>query len=103
MNENERNIIINSVLELCKPIKVILYGAKRGLSSGKLKTASLCIVMHDCDKNKLLHKLYLQMPLDIQVNIKIYTNDEWNELQQNPDSYAAWISQKGALLYESKP
>lgn len=102
MNENEKNVTIKSILELCSPVCVILYGAKRGLSSGKLKTANICIVIHDIDKNKLLHKLYLQMPLDIQVNIKIYTTDEWNQLQQDPNSYAAWISEKGAVLYESK-
>lgn len=103
MNENEKSIIVKSVLKLCKPICIILYGAKHGLSSGKLKTANICIVIDDCDKNELLHRLYLQMPLDVQVNIKLYTNEEWNKLQDDPDSYAAWISQKGAVLYESKP
>ncbi len=103
MNENEKSIIVKSVLELCKPIRVILYGAKHGLSSGKLKTANICIVVGNCDKNKLLHRLYLQMPLDVQVNIKIYTDEEWNELQNDPNSYAAWISEKGAVLYESEP
>ena len=103
MNENEKSIIVKSVFELCKPIRVILYGAKHGLSSGKLKTANICIVVGNCYKNKLLHRLYLQMPLDVQVNIKIYTDEEWNELQNDPNSYAAWISEKGAVLYESEP
>lgn len=102
MSENEKDIIIKSVLDVCKPKLVILYGAKRGMSSGRLKTASLCIVVNDADKNKILHQLYLQMPLELQVNIKLYTSEEWKNLNLDPDSHASWISEKGVVLYGSR-
>ena len=64
-----------------------------------LKTASLCIVVPDCDKKELLRRRYLELPLDFQVNINLYTHDEWEELVDDPDSYAAWIAEKGTVLY----
>lgn len=102
MSENEKDIIIKSVLSVCKPELVILYGAKRGMSSGRLKMASLCIVVNDTDKNKILHQLYLEMPLDLQVNIKLYTCEEWESLSLDPNSHASWISEKGVVLYGSR-
>ena len=101
MDDKEKNELLHGLLELCSPEKVILHGAKRGLSSGRLKTANLCIVVPDCDKSEVLRRLYLHMPLDVQININLYTHAEWQELSEDPDSYAAWIAEKGTVLYES--
>ncbi|MGM9612335.1 MAG: hypothetical protein ACI3XZ_02420, partial [Butyricicoccus sp.] len=67
MDQAERKLLLGGLLALCKPEKVILHGAKRGLTSGRLKAASLCIVVPDCDKKALLRRLYLELPLDFQV------------------------------------
>lgn len=101
MEQSEKKKLLDSLLTLCQPEKIILHGAKRGLTSGRLKVASLCIVVPDCDKKALLRRLYLELPLDVQVNINLYTHDEWDELIQDPDSYASWIAEKGTVLYES--
>lgn len=99
MDEKEKGLLLHGLLRLCSPEKIILHGAKHGLSSGRLKTASLCIVVPDCDKKALLRRLYLELPLDVQVNINLYTHAEWEELIQDPDSYASWIDEKGTVLY----
>ncbi len=99
----QQNALLHSILALCSPEKVILHGSKRGLVSGKLKTASVCMVVPECDKKALLNRLYLELPLDVQVNINLYTHDEWEELCQDPDSYASWIREKGTVLYEPQP
>lgn len=101
MNEREKNVIVDCVVSCCSPLKIILYGLKHGISSGKLKTASICIICNTQDKNALIKELYLKMPLEIQVNIKLYTNDEWLDLLLDLNSYASWIFKKGTVLYES--
>lgn len=101
MDEKEKAALLHGLLGLCSPEKIILHGAKHGLSSGRLKMASLCIVVPDCDKKELLRRLYLELPLDVQLNINLYTHAEWEELSGDPDSYAAWIAEKGTVLYES--
>lgn len=101
MDQAEREMLLQGLLTLCRPEKVILHGAKRGLTSGRLKTANLCIVVPDCDKKALLRRLYLELPLDFQVNINLYTHDEWAELIDDPDSYVSWIAEKGTVLYDA--
>ena len=103
MQENEKSKMLHEILQLCQPEKIILHGTKRGLSSGRIKTASLCIVVPDCDKKALLRRLYLELPLDIQFNVNLYTREEWADMTDDPDSYASWINEKGTELYESKP
>lgn len=84
----------------CRPVRVILHGEKRSVSSGRLKAASLAIVVADgCDKTAMLRQLYLNMPLEYPVNLNLYTVSEWNELTADPGSYAAWIARKGTVLY----
>ena len=101
MEQAEKDMLLGGLLALCSPEKVILHGAKRGMASGRLKTASLCIVVPDCDKKALMRRLYLELPLDFQVNINLYTHDEWEELIDDPDSYASWIDEKGTVLYDT--
>lgn len=100
MDEKEKDLLLSSLLALCSPEKVILFGAKHGLSSGRLKSANLCIVVSACDKSELLRRLYLELPLDFQVNVNLYTHEEWEELTADPASHASWIAKKGMVLYE---
>ena len=99
MDEKEKDLLVGSVLALCGPEQIILYGAKHGMSSGKLKTANLCIIVSACDREALLRRLYLEFPLDFQVTISIYTTAQWDELRADPHSHASWIAEKGTVLY----
>ena len=101
MDEKEKELLLGSLFALCEPEKVILHGAKHGLSNGRLKSINLCIVVSTCDKEQLLRRLYLELPLDFQVNVNLYTLDEWEELSADLASHAAWIAQKGTVLYEA--
>lgn len=97
---DESNDILSGILSRCQPLRIILHGEKRSLASGKLKSASVCIIVADCDKAALLHALYLAVNVDIPVNINLYTAEEWDELTEDPLSYASWIARKGTVLYE---
>lgn len=92
--------ILEGILSRCQPLRVILHGEKRSIASGELKSASICVVVPDCDKAALLSALYLAADLDIPLNINLYTREEWDELTADPLSYASWIARKGTVLYE---
>lgn len=93
--------IVQSIRQLCVPLAIILYGEKRTLSTDKLKAASVCVIVPDgTDKHALQHALYLAIVADVPVNLTLYTVQEWDELTQDEDSYAAWIRRKGRVLYE---
>lgn len=97
--EQAREALLRAVAA-CQPLQVILHGEKRSISSGKLKSASLAIIVPDgCDKEKQLRELYLNAPLDFPVIINLYTQTEWAALTDDPCSYASWIARKGTVLY----
>lgn len=94
--------IIAQILRECRPERVILFAEKRTLTTDKLKSISLCIIVPDGDKKELLRRLYLAIETDLSINLTLYTHDEWSKMQADPSSYAAWIARRGRVIYEPK-
>lgn len=93
---------LSQILRECAPERVILFAEKRTLTTDQLKSVSFCIIVPQCaDKNKLLQRLYLVVENNVPVNLTLYTHDEWTALQKDQSSYAAWISRRGRVIYES--
>lgn len=96
--------ILSAIRSVCTPLRVILYGEKRTLSTDKLKSASFCIIVpDDTERAGLLSRLYLTVPDALPINLTLYTQSEWQELITEHESYAAWIHRKGRVLYEQIP
>ncbi len=94
---------LKDILTVCEPKRLILYAEKRTMSTGELKSLSLCVVVPDGeDCRSLRTKLYLAISMDVPINLSVYTTGEWEELSAYPGSYAAWISRKGQVVYEPK-
>ena len=93
--------VVQEIVRICTPVRVLLYNEKRTLSTDKLKAASFCVIVRDgADRQSLLTRLYLAVPAELPVQLTVYTQSEWRELTADPTSYAAWISRKGRVLYE---
>lgn len=95
----DRKELLDCVLACCEPRRVILYGEKFVVDSRDLKSADLCIILDQCDKKKLLNKLYLRINMPIPVQFLLYHTDEWQTLLQDAGSYASAIEKKGTVLY----
>lgn len=94
--------ILDDILSVCTPERVILFGEKRTMSTQKLKSLSLCVVVPDGDSRALRCKLHLAISADVPLSLSVYTGEEWEELTSDESSYAAWIARKGQVLYEQK-
>ncbi len=95
------NTAVGDILKVCEPARVILYAEKRTMTTGELKSISLCVVVPDgADCRELRTKLYLALVMQVPINLNVYTVGEWEELSRYPGSYAAWIAQKGQVVYE---
>lgn len=93
--------IVDDILGQCDPNKIILFAEKRTMATGKLKSLSLCVVTpNGVDCRALRTRLHLAISADIPVNFSVYTTDEWEDLQTDTTSYAAWIARKGQVIYE---
>ena len=95
--------IIQEIVRVCAPQRVLLYNEKRTLSTDKLKAASFCVVIPDgADRDALLRALYLSVGTEIPLNFTLYTASEWRELNEDSASYAAWIGRKGRAVYDAE-
>ena len=91
------------IVRICAPQRVFLYNEKRTLSTDKLKAASFCVVIPSgSDRDALLRELYLSIDVEIPLTFTLYTSSEWEELNDDPASYAAWIGRKGRVVYDAK-
>ena len=95
--------VTQEIVRICSPQRIFLYNEKRTLSTDKLKAASFCVVIPSgSDRDALLHDLYLSIDADIPLNFTLYTTSEWEELNEDPASYAAWIGRKGRVVYDAE-
>ena len=95
--------VIREIVRICAPLRVLLYSEKRTLSTDKLKAASFCVVIpNGSDRDAMLRALYLSIDLEIPLTFTLYTADEWEELNDDPASYAAWIGRKGRAVYDAE-
>ncbi len=94
--------VTQEIVQLCSPARVLLYNEKRTLSTDKLKAASFCVVIPSgSDRETLQRKLYLAIDTESPLNFTLYTEGEWEELNEDPASYAAWIGRKGRVVYDA--
>lgn len=102
MSESIRQTV-DDILGVCRPQKIILFAEKRTMSTGKLKSFSLCVVAPEgTDCRQLRTRLHLAISADVPVNLSVYTTDEWDDLTTDHTSYAAWIDRKGQVIYGSQ-
>ena len=89
MSESIRQTV-DDILGVCHPQKIILFAEKRTMSTGKLKSFSLCVVAPEgTDCRRLRTRLHLALSADVPVNLSVYTTDEWDDLTADQTSYAA--------------
>lgn len=93
--------IREEITAICRPEKIILFGEKKVVSTGKTGEAKFCIVADATDKEALEKKLYLEIESDISFDIIVYTPAEWENLLEDPQSYASRIREKGTVLWDA--
>lgn len=98
---NELMRIRDEIISHSHPEKIILYGEKKMVSSGKTGEAKFCLVVDTADKEAFEKKLYLEIDSEVSFDLIVYTPDEWERLREDPQSYASRILEKGTILYDT--
>ena len=91
--------ILEDIIRIANPCRVILYGKKLHVASEMLKSLDFCIVTTESSKD-VQRKLCLGIDYDLPTNFKVYEKSDWDVLMSDEESYAYLIAQKGTVLYE---
>jgi len=98
--EEEIRRISGEIARLCRPERIILFDAKKRVSTGELKGCNLCVIARTDDKAQLEQSLYLAVDSPLSYTLILYTPEQWETLTADEQSYAYRIRQKGTVIYE---
>ena len=101
MNENSEILkLVEQILGICSPLKIILYSKKHNLND-ELASFKLCVIVpDDTDPVSLESRIYLELDSENSFDVLIYKSTEWNRLSADDISFAGKIVKTGVVLYE---
>lgn len=83
----------------CSPKKIYLISQKNNIK-GELLSFKLGVILHGKTEHKELEEeLYLQIDCDVPFDIVLYNSDEWDELSEEPGTFAWKILNSGIVIY----
>ena len=92
--------IVNQILDLCNPHKIILFNKKHDLFDN-LTSFKICVIVpDDVDTDELEYTLYLELECENPFDVLLYKISEWSNLSKDGASFAGKISKTGVVLYE---
>ena len=97
MNEKLKSLC-DSIVKICAPSKIILYGCKTSQITGEVREVNLLVVVNDRSK-EWEKELYCKLESDFAFNLLVYCEENFKSLTCDPTSYAASIVKKGTVLY----
>lgn len=92
------NSLCQSIVKICSPSRIVLYGCKTEVGSSEVREVSLLIVVKERAK-ELERELYRNLECDFAFNLLLYNEDDYTSLISDPTSYASCITRKGTVLY----
>ena len=91
-------VLCDSIVKVCAPTRIILYGCKTEVTSNDVREVNLLIVVKERAK-ELERELYRNLECDFAFNLLLYNEDDYTSLISDPTSYASCITRKGTVLY----
>ena len=91
--------VVENIVEMFAPKNIYLYNQRVG-ACGHTSGFKLCVVLSAQDKTKVEREIYLKIDCEVPFDVIVYTLEEWDALQSNPDSFARKVKQTGIVVYE---
>ncbi|MBQ9902644.1 MAG: hypothetical protein IJM51_09735 [Clostridia bacterium] len=94
--------LCEEIAELVRPVRIIIFNEKH-TPAGELISFKLCVVVKEGECIKTEQKIYLSLECELPFDVRVYTNEQWNNAIQDPETFAyRGILNGGVVLYESE-
>ena len=90
--------IVRYITNKYRPLDIYLFGScARGIVA-KHSDIDICVIVNTDNKRKMAMDIQLGIECDADVDIVIYTPDEWQRHKSDPANFAYIIANKGVSL-----
>ena len=96
--DNEIEKIKNQIVNRYNPLDIILFGSCARGRVAKSSDIDFCIVMETEDKRSMVQDILLNVNYDVDLDIVIYSPEEWLKLKGNLSTLAGIINKTGVSL-----
>ena len=101
MKENQLiKSVADSIVQSCNPLKIILISKKINTFDTLIGFKLAVIIREDVEiMPELECRLYMEIDCDIPFDLVLYSEEEWNDLKEDAESFAWKINETGTVLY----
>lgn len=92
--ENIKNQIIN----IYHPLDIILFGSCAKGRVNKNSDIDICVILETHDKRESVRNMLLEINYDVDLDIVIYTPEEWEQHKEDKSTFAGIINKTGVSL-----
>lgn len=97
-HSNEIERIKNQIKNRYNPLDIILFGSYAKRRIRRDSDIDLCIVLETTNKRKMMVDILSEIEYDSDLDIVIYTPQEWQKYKDNKASFAGIINRTGVSL-----
>lgn len=94
----EINRIKNQIVEKFGPVDIILFGSCAKGRITKKSDIDICVVTNTDDKRKTVIDILTDIDYTIDLDIVVYTPDEWQRYKNDQATFAGIINRTGVSL-----
>ena len=100
-NKNYLKEITQQLVKEVAPDKIILFGSRAKKKQNKESDYDIFVLKNDVThKRKLAQRIYLNLDVDVPVDIIVETPQRYNQLKDNPFLIYSNIAKYGRVIYE---
>lgn len=96
--EQEITAIRDQIINLFQPEQIYLFGSWAKGSAHKHSDIDLCIIVDTADKRELVREILLKVEYERDLDVVVYTPQEWEKYHQDSTTFAYTIYSKGVKI-----
>lgn len=96
--KDEIENIKNQIVKKYNPKDIYLFGSNAKGVVRKSSDIDLCIIINTDKKREIIQEMLYSLDYDIDLDIVIYTEDEWEKYRNDLSTFASVINKTGVSL-----
>ncbi len=97
-NKDRIRSLTNQIVQKYNPIDIFLFGSNAKGLVRKNSDIDLCVIMNTDNKRKTIQDMLYSLDYDVDLDIVIYTEEEWEKYRNDLSTFAGIIYKTGVSL-----